>query len=364
MTLWLGIIIFSLVSLLLIVWAGRRPVNVVRSDPLAFYKAQLKEIESDVSSGMLDKEDAESASLEIKRRLIKSSDKSASDMTQDRGGWLFITLGVLLVCGALMLYTILGKPDIAARPHRAAEVMDRQISASNPTTFKEAIAAIRQRLEETPDDIEGWKVLANTLAGLRRHSEAAEAYSQATKLNPGSSALHLKLGEQIMAMHDGQIVPAASFAFQTILRKEPEHPGAHFYLGLSQKQAGNTENAQRIWQALIERSTPGAPYLQVVRQELASIAKNPSPMAGPSQQDIEEVSKLSAEEQAAFIDQMIARLRAKLEDNPDNADGWLMLARSEVSRGNKAAAIAILQEGIKSVSKPDQERLKLFLKSL
>lgn len=364
MTIWLGIFLLSLFSLALIGWAAKKPISVVHDDPVSFYKAQLDDIQADVAAGMLHETDAETASLEIKRRLIKADDKNTISYHEAKGGQIFYALGAAVVLAAVLLYTYLGKPDIPAHPHKAPQVMDRQIREGDPTTFNQAIAAIRLRLEKAPDDLQGWTILASTLTSLRRHAEAADAYSHATRLEPTNADHHLRLGEQMMAMHGGQIAPAASNAFQTVLRLSPTHPGAQFYLGLAQSQAGNANGARRIWKALIAASSPDAPWLPVVRQHLASLETPSRPMAGPSKSDVEAVSNMSEDEQAAFIEAMIGKLKAKLEDNPNNAQGWMMLARSEQTRGNTEAAIQALEEGIKSVSQEDKNTLEFYLNEL
>ncbi len=364
MTVWLGILLLSLFCILLVGWAGRRQVSVVRSDPLSFYKAQLADIETDVSAGMLSNTDAETASLEIKRRLLKVGDKNTVSYHETKGGWLFFSLGAVVISVAISLYAFLGKPNIAGHAHETQKVMDQQISPDHPTTFNEAIAGIRLRLQATPNDVKGWEMLGNTLSSLRRYAEAADAFSHAAQLNPENTSLQLSLAEQIMAMHFGQVVPAASNVFQTMLQLNPEHPAAHFYLGLAQKQAGNNDNAQRIWKTLVESAAPDAPWLPAVKAELASLNAPSRQVAGPSQSDVEAVSNMSAEDQAAFINAMLDKLKAKLEDNPDNAQGWIMLARSEKTRGNSAAAIQALEDGLKVVSEEDKPSLQIYLNSL
>lgn len=63
-------------------------------------------------------------------------------------------------------------------------------------------------------------------------------------------------------------------------------------------------------------------------------------VAGPDAEDIANAQDMSEEEQAELVDNMVSGLAAKLEDNPDNPDGWIMLVRSYSVMGlnDKAAA--------------------------
>ncbi len=67
---------------------------------------------------------------------------------------------------------------------------------------------------------------------------------------------------------------------------------------------------------------------------------------GPSEQDIAAASSMSAEDQASMIEGMVEGLAAKLEENPSNPDGWLMLIRSYVVLGKTDKAQAAYQQAV------------------
>ena len=75
------------------------------------------------------------------------------------------------------------------------------------------------------------------------------------------------------------------------------------------------------------------------------------------QEDVDAVAAMSAVEQRAFIQSMMERLRTRLESNPEDAEGWAMLARAHAQMGNRSAAIDALRQGIASVD--DQQKAKL-----
>lgn len=361
MTLWISLALLSLVVIILMSWAGHQRVSIVRNDPITFYKDQLAEINADIEAGLLQEDEAETATLEIKRRMLKVGEKSSRTLSEGANVWQFYALGAMVIISSIMLYSIVGRPAIESKPYQPPQMLEQPIMAGSTLTFKQAIAEIKDRLQKDPSDIEGWTVLASTFSSLRRHGEAADAYSHATVLEPDNSTLHIKLGEQIMAMHSGLVVPAARNAFLAAIKIQSNHPGAHFYLGLAQKQAGNIEGAKRIWQGLIDRSAENAPWLSVVKRELDALDGGST---GPTADDVKAVQNMSKTEQAAFIDGMITRLRDKLKADQKNAEGWIMLARSEQTRGNIAAAITALEEGLKHVSENDKAALQNMLNSL
>ncbi|PRY23231.1 cytochrome c-type biogenesis protein CcmH [Aliiruegeria haliotis] len=88
--------------------------------------------------------------------------------------------------------------------------------------------------------------------------------------------------------------------------------------------------------------------------------------AGPDAEQIAAASRLSQQDQDDMIEGMVAGLAAKLEENPDNLDGWIMLVRSYANLGRiekaraaydaataqysgNAAAIEALREGTAGV---------------
>jgi len=79
---------------------------------------------------------------------------------------------------------------------------------------------------------------------------------------------------------------------------------------------------------------------------------------------VAEVAEMSAEEQNAFVHRMIARLETRLESSPGDAEGWLMLARSQAAIGEKDAAISTLIRAVDLVDVSKRPALQAFLDNL
>ena len=99
---------------------------------------------------------------------------------------------------------------------------------------------------------------------------------------------------------------------------------ARYYLGLSAKQEGRRDEAEKRWTALLSGAPEGAEWLALVKNALARIdEKSPSAVvAAPS------VATAPAEHNGGSIDAMVERLAERLKKDGSDVPGWVQLVRS------------------------------------
>ncbi|MBR9842275.1 MAG: c-type cytochrome biogenesis protein CcmI [Rhodobacteraceae bacterium] len=85
---------------------------------------------------------------------------------------------------------------------------------------------------------------------------------------------------------------------------------------------------------------------------LDMMASSPG-VAGPTAEDIAAAADMSEEDQGEMIDGMVAGLVAKLEDNPNNPDGWIMLVRSYAVMGRPDKAREAFTQATEHFSEQD-----------
>jgi cytochrome c-type biogenesis protein CcmH len=305
----LALLTTATVGVLLVPLLRQRSVATPRLDnDLAIYRDQLSELEREQAAGTLAPAEAKAARTEIERRILTAAEQDAKEAapkdTARLHRFLPPTLCLAVPLVALGLYLQIGRPGLPASPfiaHAAAPVPQDQLPAQ--------IAAAKKQAAEHPDD-----------------PEALSA-----------------LGEALTIEAQGVVTRPAVDAFTKALTLQPGDARAAFYLGLHEQQSGDSEAALKRWRALEAQSPPDAPWLPSLRAEIAKAGGTPSTttapaMPQPNQDQVEAMSRLSPEERQKTIRAMVDGLAAKMQDTPNDRDGWLRLANARKVLGDHAKA--------------------------
>ena len=313
--------------------AFRRQGGLDAASEVAFYKAQLGEIERDVERGQLPAEEAAGARAEAARRLIAASGAAPGTSgageapTQRRIAAAFVLIFVPLV--ALALYADLGRPDVPDAPlaGRAADVKSAH-------GLEAAIARFETHLAASPDDGKGWAVIAPVYMRLGRFDDAVNAFRETLRLNGESATLRAAYGEALVGAASGVVTAEARAAFDKALAEQPDLPAARFYLGLAAEQDGDKPKAIAMYQALLEETPADAPWTGALGARLAAL-KGGAASSAPASAASSSASVAAAEPpaasddaQQAMIRGMVERLATRLAQGGGDAGEWQRLIRS------------------------------------
>jgi len=355
---------------LLLVPLMRRPAT--SSDGAAYdveiYKAQLAEIERDLARGEVGEAEAAAARVEIGRRLL-AADQSQRQSRDAPGKaspfrWVWpVGLGTSLLLPVLgvALYLDMGRPDIPAQPFagRQAERAAQASQGAEIAALRRQAASLEQALSGTPGNLADWLRLADMLMALEEYGRAANAFAQARALAPEDAEILASQAEAIIAGSQGSVGEQAQELLNIVLQRDPGNLRAHFYLGDADWQAGRRERALERWAELRRNGPADAPWQGVVEARIRRGAAEmgtdaapylpeprPAQARGPRATDIEAAEAMSAEDRNAMIAGMVDNLAARLEQAPDDIEGWLRLIRSYTILGRQEDALAALRRGL------------------
>lgn len=332
-------------------------------DQLMLARATLDE---DHQTGQLSDSDFAATCLDIDRRLLglsqqvaQASASSPKDQTLTR---LAVGLAIILPLGAALIYAALGRPDLRDNPlvDRAAEIASR---SETITATKENLAQNLARAQAatvaTPDDIESWLKLAEAAASVNDSATEIRALRMARQLTNDDPSVLSLLAEALSRAADGQVTVPARDLIDTVLATDPDEPRALFLSGLAAFQDGDYQAAVTRWQRLLSISTADAPWLPIVRANIAQAAEAGGialpPANGPDADSIAAAADMTAKDRQAMILSMVESLRDRLDETPDDTEGWLRLARAYDVLGDRAAAFTALARATESA--PDDAPL-------
>jgi cytochrome c-type biogenesis protein CcmH len=310
MTLWFILTIMTSVAAVLVSAPFIRRLDRRQSDTsgnVAVYIDQLKEVESEAAQGLIDPVQAESASAEIKRRLL-AADKSddAASILLTSGERTFAAIGVsgIVVFGSIGLFaltanlepptagsfassdrTVAGSaeppasegvaalaPPTRSTPQPAAGMPRTQVRSNLPPV-EEMIQRLVTRLQRNPKDAEGWRMLGWSYFSIEQFTEAAAAYARAIELNSNVAAYHSGRAEALIKAASGVVTADAKVALDEALKLDSKDTRARFFKGLAKEQAGDKAAALRDWTELLSAMEPTEPLASELKQRVTSLAK-------------------------------------------------------------------------------------------
>lgn len=376
---WLGFILLALVALGFLLWPllhARQAATSRKAHDITVYRAQLAEIDEELARGSLTESEAGAAKLEIQRRLLRADAAAeGGPATASHRSVMAAALVILLLVPVLGggIYLTIGRPDaiqvdLAAMQQRAAR------EAKLRADTERMIAQLRERLASEPGRADGWLLLGRSLLTIDRAAEAVPALDHVIALQPDDAEAYALRAEAQTLAADGSVTPAAQRDFRAVLEREPQHPGARYYLGLARLQEGDTRGAYDDWYALAADSPADARWLDVVQARLRELAPRlgialaqavpePKPAQqatpGPSREQMDAAQQMSTEDRNAMVRSMVDRLAERLQENPNDADGWLRLARAREVLGEMDAARESLRRAVTAAPQRVDARLAL-----
>lgn len=435
-----------------------------------YLAAQLEDIAREREAGLLSEAGAEAAAREARRRLLDRARAPAAEAkpVSPQARMASAMAIAAAPAAALAIYLAIGNPSLSpAVPERfrgapamqaAAPPAPGLEGAANAPALEIAIAQLAARLNDNPDDLDGWIMLAESYAATDRFAESADAFARAIALAPDRAALHAARGEAIAMAAGGRITDEARDEFDRALTLDPAEPRARFYAAIAIYQAGDTDAALVGLVALANDAEPGALWLPVVGQQIAAFAEElgrsmddlpltdgaraqltappagaassgsaeileaqiavggapytdwlalidayagagdmenavdalararqryaaapfvlqeldaaavrlglesgdaagAAPRSGPTQEEMQAAASMPEEDRAQMIEGMVAGLAARLENEPDDLEGWMMLGRSYGVLGRRADSVTAFERAVQLA--PDNMPVRL-----
>ena len=257
-TFWLIAGVMLLVALLLLargLLSRKQSIEIDRNEQnLLIAEERLQVAETELA----DRKISESEYLQIKAEIEKTL---ADELAQEKGTLSGSTssgaigtavIGLLLPLFGLAMYGLLGNPDFidTASPDKPVITQQHgQAAGEEPQSFESLVESLAQKLEQDPDNLEGWFLLGRSLMSLGRYNEAMQAFEVVnSKLPEPQPGVLLALANAVAMSQEGRLEGRPAALVQQALVLDPQSTTALWLAGMAAEEAGDLESALRYWE--------------------------------------------------------------------------------------------------------------------
>ena len=230
------------------------------------YRDQILDLDREHDSGHISDEEWQQSRDELSLRLLE--DTSAVDdpaaKTEKPAIWTAVVLAVALPLGSMGMYMWVGQPE-ALNP-LALKTPD-QVDPKDLTKMAQTLA---EKLQDKPDNLQGWVMLGRTYRTLENFDAALRAYDSALKLSDDDD-LKLERIEVIAMQRQGQFEGEPWNVIREVLQRDPQHFGALLTAGSASYAEGKFADALKYWEQARKPLDANNPDLQGLESAIATV---------------------------------------------------------------------------------------------
>lgn len=282
-----GLIAVVLVVLCVALWRGAQAgalalqaQDVARHNPAlanaAVYRDQLLDLEREHALGNLNDQELQVARDELSQRLLDDVGPAGPEVDASGSGtsghttavaaprqpWAGLTALIVLVpVLSLVMYGLLGQPE-ALDPLALKQGVSNEAEVT-PEKLATMAAALTRRLEDEPNNVEGWVMLARVQRALGQFEPSGQSLRKALALSQDDN-LAIDLAEVLAQQNAGNFAGEPWAIIQRVLKADPRHLNGLFLAGSASYTESNYSAALRFWERareVVAADSPDAPEL-------------------------------------------------------------------------------------------------------
>lgn len=255
------LIILALAFLLPPLIKNRTSSNVVARKDLTVtvYQDQFAELENDLKNNVISQEQYDSAKIDLEKNLLEDMGKAERLDEEEKiktsplmGRIAAVIVAVAIPISSISLYNKYGSgvegiaPESIPEEERIAKQKHNQ-----EETIANMIGQLEARLQNEPNDGEGWFMLARSYQFLKRYDDAVKAFEKSLPLGGSLNADVLSSYADAIAMAAGrQLTPKAVSALEQAVNIDPRHIKSLWLLGTASYQQQDYPSALKHWEQL------------------------------------------------------------------------------------------------------------------
>ena len=256
MSFWIAAVALLALALVILLLPLLRAGRVPQDDPRQQQNIQIarekkQQLEAQLADGEIDQGEFDSAYLDVQTALALELQREESAEQKTRGRWMALVVLLAVPLASTALYLVLGEYRVIENPVLARAVPPTHPTAAPQMSMAEMESAIRQRLQENPEDVEGWFLLGRTYMAQQQYDKAVTAYQRSHDLLPNEPGIMFALADALGMKSNGNLLGEPEALIQRGLNLAPRFPNGLWLAGLAAEQRQDFSAAHRYWTELL-----------------------------------------------------------------------------------------------------------------
>ncbi len=344
------------VAVLVAVFLRKRPdiTSSQREQNLLLAKEKLADLDQEKAAGNIDEETYAQAKEELEAGLLEDTEVEEAVATVQPASARFAAIAVALLVPVLSvgIYMKTGSPqyvEMSGIPNPGAQNPHAMNAGGNTPTMEELLQGLEERVQNAPDDTEGWFMLGRVYQSMNRFPEAVKAYEQLRKLTDNHPQALIALADTLAMVQGGKISGRPYELVRQALDKEPDDPTALWLAGKGAVEAADYQNAIYYWRRAEAALADNADFVRELRNMIAQV-KQAAAQAGAELDDPGSAVAGAAAQPAAMAQPAVAAgaaielsvsLAPGLQDKVNPGDRLFIFAKQVQGPPMPVAAVRI-----------------------
>ena len=285
MIFWIIAIALLALALVILLLPLLRATRVQRDDQRQQQNIQIarekKELlEAQLADGEIDQAGFDSAYLDLQNALALELNRDETGDQQTRGRWMAVLVMLAVPAASVVLYLMLGEYRVIENPRLAQGQSSAQQTAAAPQmSLQEMEVAIRDRLRQNPEDVEGWFMLGRTMMARQQYGEAVTAFQRANDLLADEPGIMFALADALAMQNNGNLLGEPEELLLRGLELAPRFPNGLWLAGMAAEQRQDYKAAHRYWSLLLPLISDNPDSTREIRSLLASLEEREPELA-------------------------------------------------------------------------------------
>ena len=255
MIFWIVVAVLLAVALIILVLPIlRKPVDQTGSNrqqqniQIAREKKVL--LEGQLTRNEVSQSEYDSALIDLQTSLALDLERSDQIVERQPGNWAVMILILLVPVLSISMYLKLGEYRVIDNPKLAQAPEPVQAQSQN-MSIEEMLQRVKQRLQDNPEDAQGWFIMGRTFLSMQRIDEAVIAFQRTYDLVGDEPGVMFTLADALALQNNGSMAGEPIELVRRALEISPHDPTGLWLAGLAAEQRQEYKLAHARWSKML-----------------------------------------------------------------------------------------------------------------